>query len=125
MSLNQPSSYRRWNSSMAAIDSTDALIAEPGPDLAVALAVERRLGQVAADVAYKLLVGATALRATPLGLALLLDGHALLAAVMPSSRPRSSILSPRTRRKKVAASRGAGKRPRLPGFVVFDMGVGS
>jgi hypothetical protein len=34
----------------------DALVAQPGPDLAVALAVERRLGQEAADVPDQLLV---------------------------------------------------------------------
>src|SRR5262249_22555623 len=59
----------------------DTLEAEPGPDLAVALAVERRLGQDAADVADQLLVGARALRATLLGLGSLLNGHALLVAV--------------------------------------------
>jgi hypothetical protein len=34
----------------------DTLIAEPSPDLAVALAVEGRLGQDAADVADQLLI---------------------------------------------------------------------
>ena len=41
----------------------DALVPEPGPDLAVALPVERRLGQDAPDVADEFLVGAGAERA--------------------------------------------------------------
>jgi hypothetical protein len=44
----------------------DALVAEPGPDLAVALAVERRLGQDAADVVDQSLVVARPLGTTPL-----------------------------------------------------------
>jgi hypothetical protein len=36
----------------------DALEAEPGPDLAVTLALERRLGEDAADVTHKFLVRA-------------------------------------------------------------------
>src|SRR5262249_45437348 len=59
----------------------DALVAEPRPDLAVALAVEGRLGQDAPDVADQLLIWARALRATLLGLGSLLNGHALLVAV--------------------------------------------
>src|SRR5262249_52349873 len=55
----------------------EALVAEPGPDLAVALAVEGGPGQDAADVADQLLVGARALRAALLGLGLLLGGEAL------------------------------------------------
>src|SRR5215472_14178280 len=38
------------------LGSPDALVAEPGPDLAVAFAVERRLGQDAAYVADEFLV---------------------------------------------------------------------
>src|SRR5262249_53499827 len=45
----------------------DALVAEAGPDLAVALAVERRLGQHVADVPDQLLVRAGSERATPPG----------------------------------------------------------
>ena len=40
----------------ALLGGPDALEAEPGPDLAVALAVEGRLGQDAADVADQLLI---------------------------------------------------------------------
>src|SRR5262249_46386129 len=50
---------------------------------------------------------------------------ARVAAVTPSSRARSSRLSPRRRRRTVAALRGAEKRPRSPGFGVLAMGVGS
>src|SRR5262249_20688724 len=200
----------------------DSLVAEAGPDFAVALAVERRLGQNAADVADEFLIGARALRATPLGFESLRGGGALpvalgvdrraarapgapdaskavlpprrggcgppyffrllgtkgwsarhrwsssslsmvssptlarsraisssrssvgrlfraawpparkssrqparVAAVTPSSRARSSRLSPRRRRRTVAALRGAEKRPRSPGFGVLAMGVGS
>ena len=59
----------------------DALVAEPGPDLAVALAVERRLGQDAADVADQFLVRAGAERPTLLGFGPLLDGDGLLMAL--------------------------------------------
>ena len=45
----------------------DALEAEPGPDFAVTLAVERRLGQDAADVAHEFLVRAGTEWAAPLG----------------------------------------------------------
>jgi len=38
----------------------DALMAEPRPNLAIALAVERRLGQGSADVADQVVVGAGA-----------------------------------------------------------------
>jgi hypothetical protein len=47
------------------------------------------------------------------------------AEVTPSSRERSSRLSARRKRRMVAALRGAEKRPRSPGFVVLDTGVGS
>ena len=40
----------------AFLGGPDALVAEPGPDLAVALAVEGGLGQDAADVPDELLV---------------------------------------------------------------------
>src|SRR5262249_40318595 len=50
---------------------------------------------------------------------------ARVAAVTPNSRARSSRLSPRRRRRTVAALRGAEKRSRSPGFGVLGMGVGS
>ena len=52
----------------------EALVAEPGPDLAVALAVERRLGEDAPDVADEFLVRAGAEWPAPLGFRALLDG---------------------------------------------------
>ena len=56
------------------LGGADALVAKPGPDLAVALAVERRLGQDAADVPDQFLVRAGAERAAPPGFRPLLDG---------------------------------------------------
>jgi hypothetical protein len=38
----------------------DALVSESGPDLAIALAVERRLGQASADVPGQILIRAGA-----------------------------------------------------------------
>jgi hypothetical protein len=53
-------------------------VAETGPDLAIALAVERRLGQDTADVPDQLLVGAGSERATFLGRGPLLAGDSSL-----------------------------------------------
>src|SRR5262245_6973782 len=200
----------------------DALEAEPGPDLAVTLAMERRLGQDAPDVADQLLVRAGTEWAALLGLRPFREGDgppmpleverragqvpdaadagqpvalsggggdgladrlgllgtkgwsarqrwsssslslvssptlalsraisstrssvgrlfsaawpparkssrqpARVAAVTPRSRASGSRLSPRRRRRTVAAVRGAEKRPRSPGFGVLDMGVDS
>jgi hypothetical protein len=47
----------------ALLRGPDALVAEPSPDLAIALAVERRPGQDAPDVAGKFLVQAGTERA--------------------------------------------------------------
>src|SRR5262249_23641132 len=58
-----------------------ALEAEAGPDLAVALAVERRVGQDAADVADEFLVRTGAERPAPLGLRSLLDGDGPLGSL--------------------------------------------
>src|SRR5262245_30905497 len=58
----------------------DTLISQPCPDLAVALAVERRLGQDAADVPDQFLIRARAERATLPGRGPLLDGDGLLMA---------------------------------------------
>src|SRR5262249_27292195 len=50
------------------LGSPDALVAEPGPDLAVAFAVERRLGQDAANIADQLLIRTGAERTSLPGL---------------------------------------------------------
>jgi uncharacterized cupin superfamily protein len=60
--------------------SPDALVAELCPDLTVALAVERRLGQDAADMADEFLVRARPERAAPLGFGSLLDRDSGLRA---------------------------------------------
>lgn len=52
----------------------EALVAEPGPDLAVALPVEWRLGEDAPHVADEVLVRAGAERTAPLGYRALLEG---------------------------------------------------
>jgi hypothetical protein len=206
----------------ALLRGPEALEAEPGPDLAVTLAMERRLGEDAADVAQEFLVRAGTERAALLGsrpffegdrpsgplevqrragqvpdatdagqaVALsggggdgLADRLGLLGtkgrsarqrwsssslslvssptlarrraisssrssagrllraawpparkssrqptsvdAVTPSSRERSSRLSPPRRRRTAAVLRWEEKRPRSPGFGVVDMGVDS
>jgi hypothetical protein len=59
----------------------DALIAEPRPDLAIALAMERRLGQDAANVADQLLVVAWPERASLPECGPLLDGDGPLMSL--------------------------------------------
>src|SRR5262249_23269522 len=57
----------------ALLGGPEALVAEPGPDLGVALAVERRLGQDAPDVADEFLVRTGAEGPAPLGFGTLID----------------------------------------------------
>src|SRR5262249_24331508 len=63
------------------LGSPDALVAEPGPDLAVTLAMERRLRQDAPDMADKLLIRAKTERAAPFGLRPLLGEDGPLMAL--------------------------------------------
>jgi hypothetical protein len=90
----------------ALLRGPDTLIVEPSPGLKVALTVERRVSQDAADLADEFLAGAGAERPAPLGLRLLFDGDGRLMApkvdggavqVPEAADARQLVLPPRRR----------------------------
>jgi hypothetical protein len=84
----------------ALLRGPDALEAEPGPDLAVTLAMERRLGEDAPDVADEFLVRSGTEWAALLGLRPFFEGDGPLMPLeverrsWPHRRGRSTLASP-------------------------------
>jgi hypothetical protein len=90
----------------ALLGGPDALVAEPGPDLTIALAVERRVGEDAPDVSEEFLLRSGAQRTAPLGFRPVVDRkHSLMT---PGIQRRSG---------KLPKAAEAGQALALPGGV--------